>query len=227
MLKKTTEEFYNAFSDKYTDAIIKCVPRYFEMIEMLFYYLPTDYAPESILELGCGTGNLTAVIYKNFPVAKITAVDISTDILQVCKERINSKNIKFVKGDFSKSEFAKDSFDLVISSIAIHHLKNEEKKKLFNNIFSWLRRNGILVFSDQFKGISDELYEKHIGLWKENALLSNVSESEWDIWMEHQKMHDYHETIDNQMTWLKQAGFKQVDILWKYALWTVLFCKKN
>jgi len=223
-VEKTTESFYNNFSDKYTDAIIKCVPRYFEMIEMLF--LSSDFRPVNILELGCGTGNLTKYIVKNFPSAIVTAVDISEDLLKICKKRVGGKNVCFVKSDFAKLKLNGNSFDLVISSIAIHHLENKEKIKLFENIFAWLKPKGIFTFADQFKGVSEEIYEKHIKLWRENAKNSNVSDEEWALWMEHQNLHDFHETIENQLLWLKDVGFTETDILWKYALWTVVSCKK-
>ena len=88
----TIEKFYNDISKEYTDSVERCVPKYKEMLSMLFIYLPEKYTPKSILELGCGTGNLTSLISKHFPSAKIFTVDIS--------ERNERKERKGVKSAF-------------------------------------------------------------------------------------------------------------------------------
>jgi len=59
---ENAREFYDELSPQYTEAIRRCVPRYEEMLGMLFRYLPAVFAPRRVLELGCGTGNLTAMI---------------------------------------------------------------------------------------------------------------------------------------------------------------------
>jgi len=226
-LNKNTEEFYDKFSSEYTKAIIRCVPRYSEMIDMLFFYLPEDFKPKTILELGCGTGNLTVKLAENFKDAKFTAVDISADILTICKKRTDNENINFIKSDFKELEFCENSYDLVISTIAIHHLENKHKQILFKNIKKWLNFAGIFTFSDQFKGETEQIYKKHMEMWKKAAFQNSVPISEWDTWMEHQRLHDFHETIGKQIQWLKDAGLKNVDVVWKYALWTVIQCKNN
>lgn len=225
-MNKNTEEFYDKLSSKYTKAILRCVPRYSEMIDMLFFYLPDKFQPKRILELGCGTGNLTVKIIEHFKDAKITAVDISADIINICKERANCDNVDFLKSDFIDLNFKDNSFDFVISSIAIHHLQNNEKQNLFNKIAKWLTPSGIFTFSDQFKGETEGLYEKHMKLWKDLAFANKVPVDEWETWMEHQRLHDFHETINNHVGWLNASGLKNIDVVWKYALWTVIQCRK-
>jgi len=48
----STAEFYDAISKDYTESVERCVPKYKEMLSTLFTYLPTNYSPKSILELG-------------------------------------------------------------------------------------------------------------------------------------------------------------------------------
>jgi tRNA (cmo5U34)-methyltransferase len=222
----STEEFYDKISSKYTEAIKKCVPRYEEMLLSLFRYVPEFRSNIRILELGCGTGNLTELIVSHYPDAEITVVDISSEIIELCKERLSGKKIQFQKDDFAKLSYAQGSFDLVMSSIAIHHLKDAEKKRLFANIFQWLVFGGVFSWSDQFRGKTSELYQKHIEVWKKHAFQSGTSEQEWETWLEHQRLHDYHAPLQEQMQWLQECRFSIVDCTWRYSLWATIYACK-
>jgi tRNA (cmo5U34)-methyltransferase len=97
-MKHTVTSFYDQLSSEYTELIAKCVPRYDEMLYNLFCYLPADFKPQRILDLGCGTGNLTALILAKFPDAEIYALDISPEILKKCQERFKGNtNITYVE----------------------------------------------------------------------------------------------------------------------------------
>jgi tRNA (cmo5U34)-methyltransferase len=222
----TTKEFYDSFSSQYTEAILKCVPRYEEMLATLFLYIPNGFAPKSILELGCGTGNLSSLIVRHFPEAKLTAVDISGEIISKCKDRLKGNHINYLQEDFTKLNFPDKSFDLIISSIAIHHLADPDKKKLFQSVYEWLVNGGVFTFSDQFKGETDDLYQKHIELWKIHAIKNDVTDKDWKTWIEHQKLHDYHSSLKSHLDWLKNCGFKSPDCVWRYLLWSVIYAKK-
>ena len=222
----TTKDFYDSFSSQYTEAILKCVPRYEEMLTKLFYYLPNGFAPNNILELGCGTGNLSSLIVHHFPDARLTTVDISGEIISECKGRLKNTSIEFIQGNFSKLCFPNNCFDLIISSIAIHHLTDSDKERLFQNIHRWLVSGGVFVFSDQFKGETDSVYQKHIELWQNHAVKNNVTDEEWAIWIEHQKLHDYHSPIRSHLGWLENCGFKKPDCVWRYSLWSVIHAEK-
>lgn len=90
---ENARQFYDELSPQYTEAIKKCVPRYEEMLGMLFRYLPSEFAPRRILELGCGTGNLTAMIARAYPNSDLVAVDFSGQALAECQRRLNHSSV--------------------------------------------------------------------------------------------------------------------------------------
>ena len=118
------------------------------------------------------------------------------------------------------------TFDLVVSSIAIHHLLDKEKYDLFDNIHHWLRPGGVLAFSDQYAGTTQDLYQKHIKQWQQEAFDRGLGQKDWDQWMEHQQEHDFHVPLHIQIQWLQQIGYGSVDCTWRYLLWTVLHAQK-
>ena len=217
------EQFYDNISNKYTDLLSRVAPRYQEMLWTILHYVPDGLDPNKIVDLGCGTGNLSEAVLKCFPKAKLAVVDVSAEILEECKERLQPfSNVKYFQKDFRELEFIEGSLDLVVSSIAIHHLTDGDKLELFTKIKKWLSPKGVLIFGDQFSGKTEEVYLKHMANWKRMAAGMGTNPEEWELWMQHQDDHDFHAPVDEHIDWLKQAGFTQIDVLWRYLLWTVV-----
>ena len=220
-------DFFDALSRDYTAVIERCFPRYREMLWALLDYLPQDRDFGSILELGAGTGNLSVLLKEAFPAASLRFVDISKDSLDVCRDRLGAGRFAFEEQDFRRLDYPPDSFDLVISSISIHHLTSPEKQVLFGNIYDWLKPWGMFSFADQFRGATDDLYARHIRNWKAESLRAGSTEEEFEMWMDHQEEHDHHDPLKDQMDWLSGAGFDIVDCPWRYLLWSVLQARKT
>jgi tRNA (cmo5U34)-methyltransferase len=219
----SVESFFDRLSDDYTRTIQRCFPRYPEMLWALLDYLPDDRSPQNILELGCGTGNLSLLLRERFPAAKIRMVDLSADSLAVCQSRFPcSDRLDFQQADFATLDYDKHSFDLVLSSIAIHHLVGEQKRQLFQRIRCWLTPGGVFSYADQHAGVSEDLHRRHMDNWKTLTTQAGSTPQEWQMWMQHQAEHDHHDTLPDQIDWLQAAGFSQVDCVWRYLLWAVL-----
>lgn len=222
------EQFFDCLSSEYAGAIQRCVPRYAEMLWALFEYLPPAVTrPRRILELGCGTGNLSVVIAEQFPDAELTLVDLSQASLATCQQRLPSHTTaRFVHADMRCLELAESNFDLIMSTIAIHHLTSQEKQALFHLCGKWLVPGGVFTYSDQFAGQSESTYLRHMANWRRFAKEMGASEQEWEMWMQHQREHDFHDSLPDQLDWLENAGFVAIDCTWRYLLWTVLQARK-
>jgi len=226
-IRPSVDQFFDALTDEYAAAIERCFPRYREMFWALLDYLPPRLGASRILELGSGTGNLTVLVAERYPQATLKAVDVSAESLEVCRGRLDgSAQVEYLTTDFRDLRFDPGSFDLVISSIAVHHLTSPEKRTLFGNIYGWLSDCGVFAYADQHAGATDDLNRRHIENWKSAAMGAGSSSQEWDMWMSHQSAHDHHDTLGEQMAWLTDAGFTAVDCPWRYLLWTVIQARK-
>lgn len=221
------EQFYDNLSSQYSELISKCVPRYHEMLYNMFHYIPEEFKPKRILDLGCGTGNLTDQILKHYPEAEIDALDISEEILSESRKRFSQvSNIRYIHADFNGLHLPPGSYDLVMSSIAVHHIEDPEKAVLYKEIYQALRPGGIFIFADQTRGITDEIYKISISGWKEEAMKLGSTQENWDMWMNHQDAHDFHSPVTWHLMQLENAGFKEIDLLSKYLLWAVFWSRK-
>ena len=175
-----------------------------------------------------GCGNLSAILCRKFPDASIRLVDFSGRLLEPCRDRLSEfGNIQYQEKDFRSLDFAPGSLDLIVSSISLHHLAHEEKTDLLVESFGWLENEGVFSYSDQFAGVTDDLYARQTADWKERSKQRGACIEEWDAGMEHQDTHDHHATLVDQIEWLRKAGSKSIDCTWRYILRTVLQARKQ
>jgi len=97
-----------------------------------------------ILELGCGTGNYTLLLRKEFAGARIKALDISEEMVSVAQHKLKDKDIEFMVADAEKIIPDQD-FDLITSNACFQWL-NDPAKALRGYVKS-LHRGGIVYFS--------------------------------------------------------------------------------
>ena len=129
--KEVVDAFNKASTDydKYRKQAIPNMDIYYNTV----VNLTKNYSDPKILDLGAGTGILTELLYKQHPNSDITLVDLSTEMLNIAKNKFNDKNFKYIEADYLTHDFDKD-YDIIVSSLSIHHLTDEEKKVLYKRI---------------------------------------------------------------------------------------------
>lgn len=100
-----------------------------------------------ILDIGFGTGILTKKLYDDG--YKIEGIDFSQKMIEIAKEKMPLATL--IDYDFSKGlpeEIKDKSFDYIISTYAMHHLKDEEKIKFIKNLQKKLNKDGKIIIGD-------------------------------------------------------------------------------
>ena len=155
---KRVEQHFDEWSKDYSN--IHFIEPYFEhwMFARLIQEIDTNNNP-AILDLGTGDGRLLIAIAKKNPHCTFIGVDISEGMLKQAKENFRRLGLKgtFSKVDMNTIPLKDNSVDYVVSSTAIHHVKN--KNKLFTEIFRVLKPKGKLLVIDQ-SDLEDEEYKK-------------------------------------------------------------------
>ena len=98
----------------------------------------------AILELGSGTGNLTALLPADRP---ITCVDVSTTMQDLARAKLDRPALRYVVGDLL-GVFPVDGYGAVASTYAVHHLEADEKDALFAHIWDALPPGGVMAIGD-------------------------------------------------------------------------------
>ncbi len=106
----------------------------------------------ALLELGCGTGALTAEIARTFPRLSVTAIDPSTDYLQAARQRLTGAPcIRLANGLAEALPFADASFDAVTSCYLFHELPPKIRKAAAAEIARVLKPGGSYVHLDSLQ----------------------------------------------------------------------------
>lgn len=111
-----------------------------------------------ILELGCGSGSATNFLRLAFPLAQITAVDLSEPYLEVAKKRVPTAH--FIPAAAEALPFEEGSFDAVVSVFLFHELPIEVRRQVLSESRRVLKESGMVAYVDSLQlGDAPELDE--------------------------------------------------------------------
>jgi len=99
----------------------------------------------SLLDCGCGTGAMLALIRTHFRSLPLTGIDLSPEMIKTARTRDIPEAV-FTVGDCEDLPFEDESFDAVICSMSFHHYPHPEK--FFHSCARVLRPGGRLILRD-------------------------------------------------------------------------------
>jgi ubiquinone/menaquinone biosynthesis C-methylase UbiE len=135
------EQAYNSWAEQYDTNINKT--RDLEATSLRETLAPIEFW--DCLEIGCGTGkNTTWLITK----AKyITAVDLSEEMLNKAKAKVNNSNVEFIQADITKDwSFVKKQYGLITFSLVLEHI--EDLETIFKKIAASLKPGGYVYVGE-------------------------------------------------------------------------------
>lgn len=210
-------------ADTYDRARRKLVPCFDDFYRTALELLP--FAPADrieVLDLGAGTGLLSAMIAEAFPKARLTLFDVTPEMLMIARQRLkpHGKRIRFVTADFASAGPSK-SYDAVVSALAIHHLPDSGKRHLFADVFKYLTHGGTFINADQVAGETAAIERRSRELWVRRAREQKVGERDLDAALERMKL-DLPATVGQQLAWLRESGFTEVSCSYRNLIFAVL-----
>ena len=143
----------------------------------------------AVLELGIGTGETTRRVLAHHPQARLTAVDSSPKMLERARETFPDADVRLRR---LEDPLPEGPFDLVFSALAVHHLDGAGKRDLFGRVHAALRPGGRFVLADVV--VPENEGDQQIGI-------------DWVM--------DLPDRLDDQLEWLRDAGF-DAEATWSY-----------
>ncbi len=212
---KFLDKVFDGEYKTYDKEISLVMPSYLEMQKTLTNKLRFKTKKLTILDLGIGTGQFTKIILDKFPQSNVVAIDISKKMMQTAKQRLKKylKQITFVCQNFYKYK-PKEKFDLVVATLSIHHLNKKQKQKFFYFVKEFLKPKGLFVIGDLIIGDTKKETDKIESNWHK-YLIKTFGTNRAKEWFTLYKQEDIPESIDNQLKWLRNAGFKKAECVWK------------
>lgn len=189
-----------------------------------------------IVDICCGEGHLCEYLLENFEHVKILAIDGDEQMLKMAAKRLERFEGRFetLVFDIFKKDWRnfEQPISCFVSSLAIHHLNCEEKEELFLDLYNQLEPNGKLVIADLIKPQTDAGKEVCAIQWDraviERSLIFNGNLEGFEAfnrlgWNSYRDPNfendpvDKPSTLGDQLKWMTQAGFINVDVHWMLA----------
>ena len=181
-----------------------------------------------VFDLGAGTGLFSQHVLEKYPQARFTLIDVAEEMLAVAEQRFqaNSDQFKFVIDDYREINFHEE-FDLVISSLSIHHLTDDEKQDLFRRIHTSLRKGGVFINVDQVRGPTVNLEELYWSDWLAKVRARGTDEERISESIARRKAYDKDALLTDQLQWLEEADFVDVDCVYKNHFVAVFYGRRS
>ena len=111
--------------------------RWFKVLLSKATVKPGDHC----LDIGCGNGNVTAIIAKKIGTdGQVVGIDPNKHRIKIAQNNNSFKNLKFLEGTLF-------DIDLVCCNIVYHWLSDDEQLKTTAKVFSLLKQNGLFLLS--------------------------------------------------------------------------------
>lgn len=217
-------EEFEKHAEKYDSERRDLIPCFDDFYGVAIEILDFNGDAPKVLDLGAGTGILTKFLLEKYPKAEVTLVDLSENMLNIAQKRFDGNcNINYLKSDFLKAEF-NTKFDIVMSSLAIHHLTSDEKQKLYKKYIDLLNDGGIIVNADLV--LDNDLNVETVFFQKtDDLVLKKISKDAFEK-ANVRRQYDKQDTIDFQLECFKNAGCNIVGVPYKFYNYAVLWGKK-
>jgi tRNA (cmo5U34)-methyltransferase len=213
VVSRSAKEWSNAQNAVAYLNVADSLPHRSEGESVLLDHIPKN--AKRILDLGTGgDGRLIRLIKAKMPNIEAIVLDISPTMLKAARDHFAGDSmVKIIEHDLSQPLPDLDYFDAVVSSFAIHHLKHERKRSLYEEIYDILNPTGVFCNLEHVASPSVELHVRFleaIGYTPEKEDKANRLLP-----------------METQLGWLRDLGFVDVDCYWKWLEMALLIGYKG
>jgi tRNA (cmo5U34)-methyltransferase len=203
-------------ADEYDVEIRRFIPHYDDMlatgVELLAALAPAD---AHVVDLGAGTGALSAAVLGGLPGARVTLLDVDTTMLDEARRRLEPFN---GRADFREASFLDPlpAADAVVASLALHHVHDlGAKTDLYRSINDALAPGGVFLNLDAAITEGERLNALAFDRWAarmtEHAMTDAEARGHFAAWAS----EDRYFPLDEELAALRRAGFGEVECFWR------------
>ncbi len=186
------------------------------MLDAFYGAVPAlvERAPDdelTVLDLGAGTGLLSQQLAHAF---RVRASCWSTSRSRCSRSRASASRTKpegrfrFAIGDLARFALPPRQ-DVVLSALAIHHLDHAAKRDLFARVHAALVPGGVFVNAEQVLAPTADAEHANHACWLAEVQAAGIAQGDLAAALERMKA-DRLATLDEQLVWLRDAGFVEV-----------------
>ncbi len=202
--------------------------------EMIVSLVPHQDQPFTVVELCCGEGLLAEALLHRSSTCTVLGLDGSPGMLKRARERLAPYGERFQAQlfDLAEKPWRETIQDVqaVVTSMAVHHLDGPQKQALFRDVYRMLADGGVFVIADLVEvahplgqalaadAWDEAVRERSIALDGNTAAFDFFAREGWNTYryLDPDDI-DKPSRLFDQLKWLEQAGFADVDVHWMRA----------
>lgn len=201
---------------EYDQRIRTFIPDYEEMLEVAAAAIPAR--PQTIVDLGTGTGAFAARCLSHAPRARIVGIDADEEILNVARRRLGA-SATFISSSFLRAALPR--CDAVIASFALHHVRTRTAKgALYRRVRKAVRPGGVFMSVDCHPAADPTVARQQRGDWDRHlrrAYTPARSAALLAAWAK----EDVYVPLDAEIDLISRSGFR-VEVIWRKGSFAVL-----
>lgn len=156
-----------------------------------------------VLDLGSGDGRLLDLVLTARPGSTGVGLDVNPEMLARARERFNGDDRAAVaEHDLDEALPGDDAFDLIVSSFAIHHVSDYRKRSLYAECAERLAPGGAFLNLEHVASPTEALHVEFLATLGIDPVDDDPS--------------NLLAPVEDQLGWLRDAGFVDVDCFWKW-----------
>jgi tRNA (cmo5U34)-methyltransferase len=212
------KQHFESEAQDFDRIILTLIPDYAGMLEALIAALPFERTSAvRVADLGCGTGTVSRAVLDTFPNASITCVDLAENMIVMARSKLDHRTqTEYVLADFESFEFDGE-YDAILSSLALHHLlTDEDKQRFYRRVYKGLRLGGVFYNADVVLASNEFLQSVYLNKWAAFMRRSVSGEEIEGKWIPKYNAEDHPAKLTDQLRWMVEIGFADIDVIWKY-----------
>lgn len=224
MKQKQVKEHFAKQADEYEKLMVKLVPQYLEQHQIIYNLLPEEDKNCRVLDLGCGNGILSELVFQKLPHSFVVGFDLTKNMLNAFEKKLSdySGNFELKQGDFRTDSIGKD-YDIIIAGLTLHHLTWQEREKFYQDLYSSLNTGGLFIARDIIVDEDQTVMKEQYTYWKK--FMESQGEDP-EFWYSKHIEKDHPMTLADHFAWLRKAGFSKVACQWRQYNFAITTARK-
>lgn len=216
-------EFNENVTAEFEDMLSRSIPQYDVMRNAVFNlgcHAMEKSTFKTMLDIGCSDGlNMQKFVHQYGARGRFKGIDVSEPMLEKARERYKNlipTNIVQIQNVDLRDTFPVDKYALITSILTIQFTPIEYRQQIMKNIYDHLESNGMFILVEKVLGSTSEINEMMVTEYYKLKHENNYSYDE--IYRKKRSLEGV--LVPMTSPWnidlIKQAGFRKVDVFWRW-----------